>query len=282
VAGYGISQGVGTLKDRSDHGQSNTDLSDAEVRGTWLGLTADSLSMFAVGSALRLGKGGLGLVDEVGTVGKALSIGAQYADTAAIGNSTVSLAQNWDRLTPQQQLASIGQLGFWATMTGVSAKQAGGFENLYGAKSIRESFGGKTEGLNLEPRQTGTGFFSQSSDRAYERIRESTTDVHSIAKNTGIKPSNIQKVKDHLFYEEHLLDRYVDLGIPAEMRRFDSDLAIANAWKRLENGTYTPSDLQLLRHEAAESYLMRRWRDHSYTRAHTRAQERFPAPQSED
>jgi A nuclease family of the HNH/ENDO VII superfamily with conserved AHH len=143
VAGYGISQGVGTLKDRSDHGQSNTDLSDAEVRGTWLGLTADSLSMFAVGSALRLGKGGLGLVDEVGTVGKALNIGAQYADTAAIGNSTVSLAQNWDRLTPQQQLASIGQLGFWATMTGVSAKQAGGFENLYGAKSIRETFGGK-------------------------------------------------------------------------------------------------------------------------------------------
>ena len=99
--------------------------------------------MFAVGSALRLGKGGLGLVDEVGSVGKALSVGAQYADTAAIGNSTVSLAQNWDRLTPEQQLASIGQLGFWATMTGVSAKQAGGLENLYGAKSIRDTFGGR-------------------------------------------------------------------------------------------------------------------------------------------
>jgi hypothetical protein len=143
VGAYGLSQGIGTYNDRASHGQSTTDLSDGEVRGMWLGMTADALSMFAVGSALRLGKGGLSVVDDVGRVGKALSIGAQYADTAAIGNSTVSLAQNWDRLTPQQQLASIGQLGFWGMSTAVSARQAGGFENLYGAKSIRDTFGGK-------------------------------------------------------------------------------------------------------------------------------------------
>ncbi len=146
VGAYGISQGVQTLSDRGAHGQSNTDLTDAEVRGTWLGLTADALSMFAVGSALRLGKNGLKVVEEVGTVSKALSIGAQYADTAAIADSTVSLAQNWDRLTPEQQLASIGQLGFWGVSTGVSAKQAGGIKNLYGAQSIRETFGGKSGG----------------------------------------------------------------------------------------------------------------------------------------
>jgi Domain of unknown function (DUF4781)/YwqJ-like deaminase len=145
VGAYGLSQGIGTYNDRASHGQSTTDLSDGEVRGMWLGMTADALSMFAVGSALRLGKSGLSVVDDVGRVGKALSIGAQYADTAAIGNSTVSLAQNWDRLTPQQQLASIGQLGFWGMSTAVSARQAGGFENLYGAKSIRETFGGGRE-----------------------------------------------------------------------------------------------------------------------------------------
>lgn len=83
-------------------------------------------------------------------------------------------------------------------------------------------------------------------------------------------------MKDHLFYQEHLLDRYVDHGVPAEMRRFHSDLGIANAWKRLEAGTHTPSDLQLLRHEAAESHLMRRWADPSYNRAHNRAQQRYP------
>ena len=52
----------------------------------------------------------------------------------------------------------------------------------------------------------------------------------------GCKAVNIQKIKQHLFYEEHLLDRYVELGVPAIMQRFDSDLGIANTWKRLEQG----------------------------------------------
>ena len=106
--------------------------------------------------------------------------------------------------------------------------------------------------------------------------------MEAIARNTGCKAVNIQKIKQHLFYEEHLLDRYVELGVPAIMQRFDSDLGIANTWKRLEQGHVTAADRQLLRHEAAEAYLMRRWGDPSYHRAHTRAQRRFPAPQLED
>ena len=77
--------------------------------------------------------------------------------------------------------------------------------------------------------QTGGSSYTGSADEAYEAIQESTTDVETIARNTGIKPENIQKVKDHIFHEEHLLDRYVDVGVPAEMRRFDSELGIANA-----------------------------------------------------
>jgi hypothetical protein len=44
VGAYGLSQGVGNYNDRASHGQSTTDLSDAEVRGMWLGMTADALS----------------------------------------------------------------------------------------------------------------------------------------------------------------------------------------------------------------------------------------------
>jgi hypothetical protein len=108
-------------------------------------------------------------------------------------------------------------------------------------------------------------------------MRRSMADVEAIARNTGIKPANIRKGKRHLFYEEHLLDRYVELGVPATMQRFDSDLGIARSWKRLEQGNFTAADLQLLRHEAAEAYLMRKWRDPSYHRA----QQRFPAPKWE-
>ena len=125
------------------------------------------------------------------------------------------------------------------------------------------------------------GFFTGSADEAYEAIHASTTDVESIARNTGIKPSNIQKVKNHLFYEEHLLDRYVDYGIPAEMKRFDSDITIANAWKRLETGSFTPKDLQLLKHEMAEAWYMRK-HGPSYTNAHNAAQRRYPAPDLEE
>jgi hypothetical protein len=128
-----------------------------------------------------------------------------------------------------------------------------------------------------ENKQTGGDFFTGSADDAYEEIRSSKTDVEAIAENTGIKSSNLQKVKDHLFFDEHLLDKYVDYGIPAEMRRFDSNIAVASAWKRLENGNFTPQDMQLLRHEAAEAWHIRRYGP-SYRQAHERAQKRFPAP----
>ena len=129
----------------------------------------------------------------------------------------------------------------------------------------------------IEFKQTGAGSFTGSADEAYEAIRASKTDIEAISRNTGIKPENVKKVKDHLFYEEHLLDRYVDYGIPAETGRFDSDLGIANAWKRLENGTFTADDIKLLKHETAESWYMRR-HGPGYTDAHNAADKRFPAP----
>lgn len=52
---------------------------------------------------------------------------------------------------------------------------------------------------------------------------------------------------------------------------------IANAWKRLELGTHTKYDLQLLKHEAAEAWYMRK-HGPSYTNAHNAADKRYPAP----
>ena len=125
--------------------------------------------------------------------------------------------------------------------------------------------------------QTGAGSLIGSADEAYDAIRASTTDVNAIAKNTGIKPSNIQKVKDHLFHNEHLLDRYVDYGEPAVIGKFDSDIGIADAWKRLKTGNHTVDDLNLLKHETAEAWYMRN-NGPGYTKAHDAAQNRYPAP----
>jgi len=136
------------------------------------------------------------------------------------------------------------------------------------------------DGVNRSKKQTGAGSQIASADAAYDTIRTSTTDVNTIAKNTGLKPENIKKVKNHLFYDEHLLDRYENYGVPAEIGRFDSDVGIANAWKRLETGNYTPDDISLLKHETAEAWYMKK-NGSGYTKAHDVAQKRFPAPQME-
>ena len=91
-----------------------------------------------------------------------------------------------------------------------------------------------------------------NAEEKYENIRNSKTDVDAISKNTGYKSENIQKCKNHLFYETHRLDRYESLGEPVEIKRFDANENQAKAWKRLEEGTHTKEDLTWLKHEKAE------------------------------
>lgn len=126
-------------------------------------------------------------------------------------------------------------------------------------------------------RQTGAGYLGREADAAYQSIRASTSDVTAIAENTGFKPENIQAIKDHLFNNEHLLDRYVDQGVPATMALFDSDASIAEAWTRLQNGTFNQADIQLLKHETAEAWYMNKY-GQGYNAAHNAAEARFPAP----
>lgn len=134
-----------------------------------------------------------------------------------------------------------------------------------------------TRPLVSGPRQTGAGGAAGAADELYASIRASNTDVASIAENTGIKASNIGKVKDHLFYNEHLLDRYESLGVPGVMQKFDSNADIAAAWKRLESGAFVEADKQLLRHETAEAWYMNKYGP-SYNNSHNAAQKRYPSP----
>jgi hypothetical protein len=111
----------------------------------------------------------------------------------------------------------------------------------------------------------------------YQKIRKSESDIEEITLHTGLKRSNLAKIKAHLFLEPHWLDSYESLGVPGAWTRFDSDLTIAEAWNRLRTGKHGPVDLQLLRHEAAEAWYMRR-HGPIYRSAHLAAQRRFPRP----
>ncbi|MDN8602308.1 RHS repeat-associated core domain-containing protein, partial [Citrobacter sp. S2-9] len=85
----------------------------------------------------------------------------------------------------------------------------------------------------------------ERAESMYDLIRLDPNDVALISKNTGWKESIIARVKEHLFFKEHILDR--------GLSRFDADPGIVNAWERLKTGDYLPSDIDLLRHEQFES-----------------------------
>lgn len=66
-----------------------------------------------------------------------------------------------------------------------------------------------------------------------------------MAKNTGMNEFHIEKIKNHIFYNNHELRQGA--------ARFDADPLIADAWRRLESGTFNQMDIQLLNHELFES-----------------------------
>jgi hypothetical protein len=109
-------------------------------------------------------------------------------------------------------------------------------------------------------------------EEIYDSIRECDTDICDIAENLGFKADNIKNVKDHVFNNEHDLDRYGPDEI--EHKRFDATLEQALAWKRLEAGIHTQDDITWIKHECAERHHELKY-DSGYSEAHERAQSRY-------
>jgi hypothetical protein len=80
--------------------------------------------------------------------------------------------------------------------------------------------------------------------------------------------ADIEAVKDHIFYDEHLLEA-VDGGHVEG--RFEAHPEIAEAWVRLRSGRHTDSDLLLLEHELAEHQYLAAHPEASYAEAHRTA-----------
>ncbi|NHC12938.1 putative T7SS-secreted protein [Motilibacter deserti] len=85
----------------------------------------------------------------------------------------------------------------------------------------------------------------------YEAVRSGGEgSLDEIARSSGMARRQIEQIERHLFHEQH------DLG-DGRIDVFDSDPDIADAWRRLSAGKPLPNDLDLLRHELAESNYMR-------------------------
>lgn len=106
----------------------------------------------------------------------------------------------------------------------------------------------------------------KKAEETYESIRNDNSDVIKIASNTGLNEEEIEKIKQHVFYEEHQL--YDSIG------RFQPDYDMAVAWKRLSEGNYFERDITLLKHESLEADVERRY-NLDASEAHHIANNRF-------
>ena len=99
--------------------------------------------------------------------------------------------------------------------------------------------------------------------RYYGLVRSMKTDCKRIAANTGFREEDIQRIKNHVFYEEHELDD--------GLRRFDADYEMSQSWQRLIDGREIENrDIILLQHEFIESIFM--GNGLNYDEAHDKAQ----------
>lgn len=102
----------------------------------------------------------------------------------------------------------------------------------------------------------------EHAERYYESVRKMKTDVSKIAKNTGWSEKSIQKIKNHVFYDEHeLIGGY---------GRFDPSYHMAVSWQRLIDGkNIEDMDITLLKHEYLELTLVKN--GYSQDQAHIQA-----------
>lgn len=96
-------------------------------------------------------------------------------------------------------------------------------------------------------------------EKLYEYFRNLPSDTSQISQNTGIPEFIIQAIKNHIFYEKHILETGTS--------KFSADIDMANAWLRLISNNYVQTDLKLLLHEYAEALIMQ-GRQIPYEKAH--------------
>ena len=138
-----------------------------------------------------------------------------------------------------------------------------GYNRSVSSKAVwrqRKSSGGKETFIQTFERK------ERQAKQFYEEVRNDKSDIAKIAANTGFSEKRIQKIKEHIFINSHVLDD--------GNRRFDEDYDIAVAWKRLTEGKGMDRDILLLKHEYLESCLERKY-NLTYREAHALADRKY-------
>ena len=116
-------------------------------------------------------------------------------------------------------------------------------------------------------------------------IADKLRHVERLDGSTGFSPGEIDRIRKHIFFEEHPVSDY-DGGIVH--RRYDASPDMAEAWLRLRSGYALPEDVALIEHESAEAHFYDAHPGATYEEAHQAAngvsnwQNQIPDPTFED
>jgi len=116
------------LYDDHERGTDITDLSDPNVRGNWLEVGAGTLSMGAMGAAVRSARM-VSVGTRVSTTAArgtaALQLTADAVDMTAMGDQALQLHSNWDRMSAGDRAQQLLSMAFWGGMAAGSTVAGG-------------------------------------------------------------------------------------------------------------------------------------------------------------
>jgi len=190
-------------------------------------------------------------------------------DTAAeriAKGKTTALGQKYKQFSNAAGLPSKANRAVVAGYTrGAGIKS---LTNAAGSDIIRVGGGKLTTGASGAIPRTDVARLNEHAERYYDEIRKRTSDISAIAKNTGFAVADVEKIKQHVFFNEYVLDG----GGP---RRFDPNYDMAVSWQRLIEGKdIREMDVVLLNHERLEYTLMTE-RHLTYAEAHVLAEREY-------
>ncbi|HEX3478347.1 MAG TPA: hypothetical protein VHT91_25175 [Kofleriaceae bacterium] len=200
---------------------------------------------------------GAGEAEAAGTAGTAGRVGelaeaSRVAETADVAR--VADAADAARIAETADGARVAETADAAR----AADAADGARAADAADGLRPAESGITEGASGH---AGGGGFVDSIDpaaeAAYDGIRANPGDVANVAENTRLPPEVVQRIKDHLFNNEHTLTTVE--GEAAEQSRFVAIQDYADLWRGAEGGTLTAEQteqlMNLMTHENVEARL---------------------------
>lgn len=106
-----------------------------------------------------------------------------------------------------------------------------------------------------------------------DTLAANLAEVERASGNVGFTHDELAQIRDHVMVERHPIADYETSEV--SMRRFDPSAPGAAAWVRLQEGSYTDSDIVMLEHELAESQYMRSHPGATYREAHQAANRLF-------